>query len=548
MSERRELKDGLGRTALVDGSVVGGYKVEYLASGGMSCVYRARAEGRVVVLKEVAASNTKEVPSLLSEKGLLERLSHPGVVGYHSFFNEDGFYYLVLEYVDGEPLSVYLSPNNRADPERVAEWGIQLCEIFEYLHAQTPPVIYRDLKAENIILRNNKVRLIDFGIARLHKGVRDKDTELMGSPATASPEHYGGAETDARSDIFTLGATLYELLTGGKRKQMGAFQFAPVRELNDEVSPELEAVLVKATSFKPTERFQTVGEMRVALLKAIGREIPVEKKASLGSSGAELEEPKKGRRGIALVLALLLLSGLGFFGYKKYEETKSPFYGMPVKSIGTFEKNLDADLFIAGEVEGKPAVLLGEDIGLFQVTAAGDRTPAERAEIVSRRLNEMYHSACVMCGGSKLEPADIKVGKHVESNQVVVFYAHMHGNQVVGRPELLATIGDTQAAAFEVTPRFVAGYWRDLVRDTIKLSRGFEVTDSAMGQELSSAFLRARDELDDNAEQLANLRRILSELTGKESLKLRDLFLTIPDRKPEPDRFEGVKEYTALTV
>jgi len=541
MSERRELGDGTGRTALEDGSVVGGYKVTYLASGGMSCVYKSEAHGKTVVLKEVAASNTREVPSLISEKNLLERLNHPGVVGFQTFFNENGYYYLVLDYVNGLPLSTYLKPDNLADPETVADWGIQLCEIFDYLHAQEPPVIYRDLKAENVMLEDGQVRLIDFGIARLHKGVRAKDTELMGSPATASPEHYGGAETDARSDIYTMGASLYELMTGGRRKQVGAFQFAPVRELNPKVSAELEAVLNKATAFKPDDRYQSAKEMRNALLKALGREIPKEPpkpKEQTGSRGVP----------VSVLVVLLIVIGLGWYGYQRYQDTQSPFYGGPVESIGTYEASLPADIFKSGEVNGKHAVMLGEDIGLFEVTPAGPYTAVDRSKKLSNRLNAMYHQACIACGGTGLEPVDIKMGRHQETGQVVVFYAHMHGPHVEWGPELLATVSDDQAAALGVTPRFVAGYWRDLIRDTVNLSRGFDVKDSVMGPELSSALLKARDNIKRDAEQLTNLRAVIEELTGQQSLKLKELFLAVPDHKPTPDKFENVEGFEPLNV
>ena len=541
MSERRDLGDGTGRTALEDGSVVGGYKVTYLASGGMSCVYKSEAHGKTVVLKEVAASNTREVPSLISEKNLLERLNHPGVVGFQTFFNENGYYYLVLDYVNGVPLSNYLKPDNLADPETVAEWGVQLCEIFDYLHAQEPPVIYRDLKAENVMLEDGRVRLIDFGIARLHKGVRAKDTELMGSPATASPEHYGGAETDARSDIYTMGASLYELMTGGRRKQVGAFQFAPVRELNPKVSAELEAVLNKATAFKPDDRYQSAKEMRNALLKALGRAVPKD---------APKPTTQSGSRGVpvSVLVALFLVIGLGWYGYQRYQDTQSPFYGGPVESIGTYEASLPADIFKSGEVNGKQAVMLGEDIGLFEVTPAGPYTAVDRSKKLSNRLNAMYHQACIACGGTGLEPVDIKMGRHQETGQVVVFYAHMHGPHVEWGPELLATVSDDQAAALGVTPRFVAGYWRDLIRDTVNLSRGFDVKDSVMGPELSSALLKARDNIKRGAEQLTNLRAVIEELTGQQSLKLKELFLAVPDHKPAPDKFENVEGFEPLNV
>lgn len=544
MGERRELNDGTGRTALEDGTKVGGYTVSFLAHGGMSCVYKGEKDGQTFVLKEVSATNTREVPSLISEKGLLERLDHPGVVGFENFFNEKGFYYLVLEYVAGRPLSTYLSPDHLAPPETVVDWGIQLCEIFEYLHAQDPPVIYRDLKAENVMLEDGRIKLIDFGIARLHKGVRAKDTELMGSPATASPEHYGGAETDARSDIYTLGASLYELMTGGRRKQVGAFQFAPVRELNPAVNPKVEAVIEKATAFKPEDRYQNARQMRDALLTAVGRPIPKSPplKSTVPASHRGAVVPV---RWLVIAAVVVLVSG---FGYKKYQETQSPFYGGPVPSAGTYEASLPVDIFTSGEVGGRPTVLLGDDIGLFEVTGDAKMTPEVRSKTLANRLNSMYHSACIACGGTGLEPADIKVGRHQESNQVVVFYAHMHGSHVHWGPELLATVSEDQAKVLGVTPRFVAGYWRDLVRDTVNLSRGFEVPDSVLGQELSGALLKARDKISKDAEQLTNLKAVLQELTGKESLRLKETFLHVPEKKPASDTFEGVKGYEPLTL
>lgn len=543
--ERRDLGDGTGRTALVDGSVVGQFRVKYLASGGMSVVYKAEYEGETVVLKEVAASNTREVPSLISEKNLLERLKHPGVVKFHTFFNENGYYYLVLEYVPGEPLSNFFHPDRRPSPETVADWGVQLCDVFDYLHAQDPPIIYRDLKAENIMLADGRVKLIDFGIARLHKGERVKDTELMGSPATASPEHYGGAETDSRSDIYTLGATLYELLSGGHRKQVGAFQFAPIRELNPAVPPELEAIIQKAVEFKPQDRFQSTIEMRNALLKMLGRAVP---KPAVTAPLAGASGNRKGVNPILALVSLLLVGALGF-GAAKWQAAKdSPFYGGPVPSIGTYEENLQADIFSAGDVDGKPTVLLGEDIGLFEVAPWAKETALERSKTLAKRLNHRYHEACIACGGTGLEPGDIKIGRHVETGQVVVFYAHMHGNVPAWPPEVLATVSDKEAGELKRTPRDLAGYWRDLIRDTITLSRGFEVSNSALGEQLSQLLIRARPQMSKVGDQLTNLRAILHEISPEESFELREQFLKVPDHRTQPDTFEGLKDFKPLNI
>lgn len=544
--QRRDLGDGLNRTALVDGSKVGGYTVSFLACGGMSVVYKADKQGRTVVLKEVHTSNTREVPSLISEKTLLERLNHPGILSYEAFFNENGYYYLVTEYIPGRPLSDFLREDNPPKPDLVVDWGIQLCDIFAYLHAQDPPVIFRDLKSENILLSDNTIKLIDFGIARIHKGSRQKDTELMGSPATASPEHYGGAETDNRSDIYTLGATLYELLTGGRRKQIGAFQFAPIRELRPEIDPGLEAILAKALEFNPDSRYQSAEEFRKALCIQAGRPIPQETSATSQETrpmGPQTSTPGP-KRLVPALLGLLLLCGLTFGAANHFG-----ILGGPAAPQNSHEASLEGDLFAAGDIEGKAAVVLGEDLGLFEVTGWNNESPGARAGTLAKRLNTLYHSPCPECNKSALEPEDIKVGRFTETGDTVIFYCHMHGEDIVHwGPDVLVTVTQEQAAALKATPRFVASYWRDLIRDTVNLSRGFALEDSVLGSEFADALMKARSELKREDSDVANLRRILQQTSGGDALRLRKLFLEVPDRSPDPDVFRGVEGFEPLRI
>lgn len=543
--QRRDLGDGSGRTVLVDGTLVGGYRVSYLASGGMSLVYKGEKAGRTVVLKEVSASNSREVPSLISEKSLLERLKHPALISYHSFFNENGYYYLVVDYVPGDSLARFLKEGRQIPIEDVVDWALQLCDVFIYLHQQSPPVIYRDLKSENILLYDGKIKLIDFGIARIHKGTRESDTELMGSPVTASPEHYGGAETDARSDIYTLGATIYELLTGGRRLQVGAFAFAPVRQLRPDVPEELDKVVLRALEFKPDDRYQTATEFRDAILRALGR--PVSQSAGesgrTGSSGAERgafqsqgsARSKKLMVGLALVALLL---GGGWMALRPGGQSNQ-----------SHENSLEGNLFAAGKVEGQPVVFMGEDVGLFRVTGWQKEEPQERARTLAKRLNTFYHSPCPSCNMTALEPADIKVGRHLESQEVVVFYAHMHGfDHVHWGPELLATVDEVQAKDSKVAPRFLAAHWRDLMRDTIALSRGFPVSNSALGEELSQALAEARDELSGEDATVENLRSIMRKTTVAKATELRTLFERVSKRQPEQDDFDGVEGYEPLRI
>jgi tRNA A-37 threonylcarbamoyl transferase component Bud32 len=539
---RRDLGDGSGRTALIDGSVVAGYTVTYLASGGMSVVYKGVKDGKTFVLKEVHSSNTKEVPSLISEKTLLERLSHPGLVGYQTFLTENGYYYLVVDYVPGRPLSDFLGQAEPPAVADVADWAVQLCDIFSYLHAQQPPIIYRDLKSENILLHDGRIKLIDFGIARVHKGDRQKDTELMGSPVTASPEHYGGAETDARSDIYTLGATIYELLTGGRRKQVGAFVFAPVRDLRPDTPVALDKAILKALAFKPGDRFQTAEDFRNAILTAMGKPIPpwVDRRASRRVEKDVVVVKNRGRApwfaAISAVALVLLLGAALKTGYLQLGRGR-PTAGA-LSSLSSLEANLDGKLFGSGKVGDSEVVFMGEDVGLFQVTPSKDQTAAERASTLARRLNIFYAQACPACGGTALEPTDIKVGRYQKTGDVVVFYAHLHGfDQLHWGPELLA---------LGTTPKYLASYWRDLIRDTVSLSRGLPVDNSALGEELAGALAKARSQLSGQDSSVANLRRILQQTTGVEALKLRELFSRVPERQPARDEFGGVKGYEPL--
>ncbi len=268
--------DGLPVMVLPPGTELNaGYRLEFLAVGGMSVVYRAEGvrPGKPALLfaKEVASTESREVVSLVQEKAILERLRHPGIVRVHELFEEDGHYYMMTDFLEGESLDRAISPfpdvflNERV----VLGWGVQLAEIFAYLHQQDPPIIYRDLKPRNVMKdREGKLHLVDFGIARYHKEGKSKDTESLGTAATASPEHYTG-QTNHRSDIFTLGATLHFLLSNGSRKRKAPFEFPPIRSLNPQVSERAEAVLQKCLEPAASQRYGSMEELRQALVACV---------------------------------------------------------------------------------------------------------------------------------------------------------------------------------------------------------------------------------------------------------------------------------------
>ncbi|MGV8124548.1 MAG: protein kinase [Candidatus Xenobiia bacterium LiM19] len=268
----------------------GSYTVSYFTVGGMSVAYKGIKDGLTYFIKEVESTDSKKVTSLMQEREILERLNHPGIVKVYDFFEYDGFHYLVQEYIDGQTLERLISPiQNVFLQERVIlEWASQILDIIEYLHRQSPRIIYRDLKPSNIIRdKNGRIHLVDFGIARLYREGKSKDTESMGSALTASPEHYGRGQTDVRSDIFTIGATLHYLATNGRERSEIPFEYEAVRSINPKISPDLEYVIHKALDLNPEKRFQSIAELRSAMSgRSENSELPPlrEDRAAMASS------------------------------------------------------------------------------------------------------------------------------------------------------------------------------------------------------------------------------------------------------------------------
>ncbi|GHO98779.1 hypothetical protein KSF_088270 [Reticulibacter mediterranei] len=148
--------------------------------------------------------------------------------------------------------------------EQVLDWTRHLCDILEHLHSQNPPVIYRDMKPGNIILtRNEHIKLIDFSISRFFHPKHAQDTQLLGTPGFAPPEQYGTAQTDERSDIYSLAITLFMLLTNTLSEN--GFGLKNVRSYNSAISSRVARVLEKAASLSPEDRYDDVTAFRRAL-------------------------------------------------------------------------------------------------------------------------------------------------------------------------------------------------------------------------------------------------------------------------------------------
>ena len=267
----------LRRQALATVLIHQWYQVQGLiARGGMGAVYEVldlRKPGSIWALKEIALDSVNRseqqeaIESFRQEAKILSTLDHPNLPKFIEYFSDNDKEYLVMERVPGENLDILRNnaPMAATDVLRIA---FQLCAVLHYLHHRQPPIIYRDLKPSNIMVEpaSGSLKLIDFGIARFHKPGKQKDTLTLGTPGFAPPEQYGHGQTDARSDIFALGVTLYVLLTNYNVEQ-NPWNYPPARTINSAVSKPLEQVLAKATELELDKRFQTVEEMRTALLR-----------------------------------------------------------------------------------------------------------------------------------------------------------------------------------------------------------------------------------------------------------------------------------------
>lgn len=277
--ERRDGMKGREDTCLSCGSLIGGkYRIlQEIGHGGMSRVYLAVNEtvNRKWAIKELR--NGTEANTELAKRGLLreiemlKKLQHPGLPGIIDVVEENGRFFLVMDYIEGKSLGERLEWEGRQPEEQVVCWGMELCEVLGYLHAQSPAVIYRDMKPANIIEKTDgTLALIDFGTAREFKGKNGMDTVCLGTIGYAAPEQFGGnGETDARSDIYSLGATLYHLATGqhpgaGMGRLQNGSRLGVRRE---RLSPGLEQIIRKCTRRDPRRRYQSCEELAHALQK-----------------------------------------------------------------------------------------------------------------------------------------------------------------------------------------------------------------------------------------------------------------------------------------
>jgi serine/threonine protein kinase/ABC-type branched-subunit amino acid transport system substrate-binding protein len=246
-----------------------------LGQGGMGAALLAvdnRLDGKRVVIKELLSDQTDpdrrqdDVRNFKREVALLAHLDHPLIPSVTDHFQEGERYFMVEEYVEGENLEELLARNGGPLRERdVLMYASQLLDVLHYLEQQTPPVVHRDIKPANIIIgsKDRRAHLVDFGIARadvMRNAVR-RQTSALGTPGYAPPEQYQG-NADPRSDLYALAATMHHLLTDRDPRQYPPFTYPPARNLNPQLSPEIERVLMRALDNDPLRRYQSAAAMK----------------------------------------------------------------------------------------------------------------------------------------------------------------------------------------------------------------------------------------------------------------------------------------------
>ena len=257
--------------------------VRRIGGGGMGAVYLAkdrnlgdapRAVKEMVEAHLDPAQHEKAIGDFKRESLLLTSLEHPSIPTIYDYFYDEplGRFYLVMKFISGGDLASRLrtAPGGRIDEKTVADWGMQTADVLEYLHSRPKPIIYRDLKPANLMIDGNsgRVMLIDFGIARWVKR-EEKGVTAVGTMGYAPPELFGG-RVEPRSDVYSLGATLFHLLTGADPQDnpllIFDFQKNPrPRQIAPSISSEMEQILMRSVEYKPEDRFNSAGAMRDAL-------------------------------------------------------------------------------------------------------------------------------------------------------------------------------------------------------------------------------------------------------------------------------------------
>ena len=310
--------------------------IELIGSGGMANVYKALCHrlnryDAVKIMRDETAANTELRRRFRAESQAVAMLSHPNIVSVYDVSHSDDVEYIVMELIDGITLKQYLQKKSVLDPSEVLDFTIQTAKALE--HAHSKGIIHRDIKPQNImLLKDGMIKVADFGIASLENTIEENNGETVGSVHYIAPEQARGEAPDARSDIYSLGIVMYEMLTGKLPYVGNSDVEVAVKHMNtDPVTPrdivpsipeELERICLKAMNSNIDERYQSASEMLADLEEYKSQSLAAHVLEDSEAVLIDSEEPprrraKRSRRSkkIALssgILAVLLFIIIGF--------------------------------------------------------------------------------------------------------------------------------------------------------------------------------------------------------------------------------------------
>jgi serine/threonine-protein kinase len=258
--------------------------VRKIGGGGMGAVYLAsdtNLGGVLRAVKEMVQSHIEEeqqekaINDFKRESMILSTLDHPSIPTIYDYFYDadEGRFYLVMKYISGGDLASRLrsAPEGKIDEKSITQWAIQITDVLDYLHNQPSTIVYRDLKPSNIMLDGNsgRVMLIDFGIARSISQKEEKGVTAVGTMGYAPPELFSG-NVEPRSDVYSLGSTMFHLLTGADPQSnpllIFDFQKNPrPRQINSMLSDQIERIIMRAVEYNADARFSSAAEMKSVL-------------------------------------------------------------------------------------------------------------------------------------------------------------------------------------------------------------------------------------------------------------------------------------------
>lgn len=242
--------------------------LKLLNTGGMnSAIYLAldKKLNRQWAIKKVRKSSSQTTSMLMAEASIMKNLDHPMLPRIVGIEEDPKFFYIIMDFLQGENLKTVVASSGPQAQDTVVSWGVKLCDVLTYLHGKG--IVYRDMKPANIMLSpDGNIKLIDFGIARKYKENASEDTTALGTEGYAAPEQYEGkGQTDARTDVYGMGITLFQLLTGVNPSSYQENIFS-IRLQNPNLSSGLDKIILKCTNKDPKKRYQSTEELKKALL------------------------------------------------------------------------------------------------------------------------------------------------------------------------------------------------------------------------------------------------------------------------------------------